>query len=613
MRGLRDRQRGPRAHVPLPHAAATALRFHPIRSPAGATGAHCFPLPELEGLFVLRSLAVLILAWAGLLLLTPLVVAPSIDDGFFSAMPLIAFHLEDPALEPTLLYLTRFLILPGILFAQEFFYWPYLLLGLPYTYYTAKLLVIAINIALFALVLRLLRDSREESAAKSFFRGLLFLVVLCTSVYMEDVISIRPEGAGLLATMVGIVCVLRAQAGPRAVLWRAAAGLALAAAATTHPSFALTSAGLALAACILLWRREGWRALTVPIAAAAVPVLAMLAWYVLNAPESWDMLLLHVEERTPGSTYVGQPLVMLAKVVLQQGLEGQSALARLFLAATRAQILLITALAVLLVAVSLARPGLRRQLGDAHLYAAIVLLLALLNLVVQSSPRTQYLVVLSFAAALTLALYLPVAWLARPPLRALVSRRWLLLALGLPLLLTFPLSHAAKSMLSAEPRYHPRALLRAVEPELGRHRMVLVSDDRYLPAFLPQFEAGLRGGDGPAVHWIFPHYTTSDLARRGLGNIACRLQQQDDRPVLWIISDLFTKGRNLIAHDTAARRIDFSMHVGKSAVRIDIAFRYDAIVYRDRNTLAFSGRVARIGEQGVEASYEEGQERTACP
>lgn len=539
---------------------------------------------------------VLFVVWIGLLLLLPLIAAPSVDDGYFSAMPPILLHLDNPADELTNHYAARFLVLPGLLFAQDAFFLPYLAAGLPYTYYTAKLVVLLIGILLIYFSFKLFDDPKAESGQDGFLRRLLFLVLVGTGVFMEDVINIRPETTGLLATIVGILCFRHAGRSERPGRWRGLSGLALGIAATTHPTFILTTAGLGLLAMVLLLRRERWQVLPVPIVATLVPIALMVAWFLAHAPESMSQLLVHIDERNPQASYPGHSVLALLKIAGGIGLEGQSRLAQLYIAATRGLLVVSVVLALIAVAAALLRRSSRARLTDTHLMVATLFLLALLNLFVQNSPRTQYLVVLAFTSALALALHLPPGLIAAWSGIRLLSHRGLLLAAGLLALSAYPASHAAKSLVSGEARYHPRPLLQKVVPRLSEYRAVFVGDDRYLPAFLPQFVERLTSGDGPLVQWIFPHHITRELAQGAVGNIVCFLQEQPEAPILWVISTLFTAGDNLNAHDREARRLDFSMNVGKSQMRVRFVFDYDERLYRDRSTLALSGRIVRIEE-----------------
>lgn len=553
-------------------------------------------------------LPTVLLAWTLGLLVSPLVISPGTDDGFYALMPIGffaehsigTFHLRE--------FDQVFYVLPGYYFLQSLFYYPLLLAGMDYNFITAKLHQLVACAALVAVTAVLV--TRLCEPAMSRLRAGLALAALGMTPFVQDAMNIRPEPAGLLATAVALAAFHRGMAGTAGGrLWFATAAFALGLAATMHPTFIVTSGGVGLMAIVLVAHRRGWRSTLLPIAAGCLPPLIMVLWYLANLPQSWIALSANAELRAGGWH---NPLIGLIDIVevafMLRG--GGLSLAQLN------QVLLYQAMFwSTLLAVGFAfhawRSAATPARRDTILLLAVMLAMALVNIMINASTRLQFHVVLSYPAVVLAAIGVPLGWLAGWITRSRLLHAGLA-AVCVLVVLFAPMAHVLKHVAPGT-RYHPLSLAAAVEPALKDAARLYLSDDRFVLAFADRIQATLEGSGNPDTYWALP-YVVGDRVRenRTLSVLLCEFRAAGDAPVVWVISE----NRIDTVNEDEGRAVILSrVYAGSRA--LEYSMRFDKVLYRAHDFLALHGRIEAVQERLADGTrrtlYRPPQVLPTCP
>lgn len=527
-------------------------------------------------------------AWGLSLLVSPVVISPATDDGFYALMP-IAFFAEHSIGTYYLREFDRvFYVLPGYFYLQSLFYYPLLLLGLDYNFVTAKLHQAAICAGLVAATWVLVVRLSEPATGR--LRAALALAALAATPFVQDAMNLRPEPAGLLATALALVMFHRGMtaAAPDA-RWLSAAAFALGLAATMHPTFIITSGGVGLAALVLVSRRSQWRQVLLCLAAGCLPIAVMLAWYLINLPESWQALSANAELRSGGWRNPTGGLIDIVRLAFLQDGGGGLSLARLNQALLY-QVMFWCVVAAVLCAVRWLRTPLTPAQRDTAILALVLLAMALLNIMLNASTRLQFHVVLSYPAVLVAALGLPLGWLARGLSRSRLLMAGLIAACVLAVLFA-PLAHTLKH-LAPGTRYHPLTLMAALQPALGSAGRIYFSDDRFLLALSDQVVETLRGAGRPETYWTLPYVVGSpQREQKALHALICDIAGLGDKPLIWVVSS----NRLGPVDESAGKAVVLSRTYGDSRA-LEYSMRFDDILYRAHDVLALRGRVDEVRE-----------------
>lgn len=535
-----------------------------------------------------------IAAWLLALAASPLVVSPGTDDGFYAMFPvgfffehsLGAYYLDE--------FRKVFYVFPGYFFLQALFYYPVFLADLSYDWFTARTHQIVICGLLILATARLVARLSDDGEARLSLRLAICLALLGVTPFAQDAMNIRPEPAGLLATVVGLLSIHKAltvEAGR--TRWLGIAAVAVASAGTMHPTFIFTSGGVGVVCLAILWRRFGARAVLLPIIAASLPLLAMAGWYLANMPDSWNALAVNAGNRTLVLSEFGQGLVTIVKFAffLDPTQRPQPlSMASLYQAGPY-QALLWVLIASGFAAVRLVRrtePGPRR---DTVILIVVFLLMAVLNILLNTTSRVQFYVVLGYPAVLLSALAVPEHFLAAVADGG-HGRRLALLAVVVVAVLANPLAHLAKHVLAATPRFHPLPLAAAVRPAIGAGDRLFFSDDRFLLTFADRKIANLKGDRAFQAHWVLPYFLGDrDFEDRVVAEFVCDLAAAPDRRVIWIVS-----ANRLGWLDRSARLATIESRRYAGSRRLQYLLRYDDILYEAHNVVALKGEVSRVTE-----------------
>jgi hypothetical protein len=537
---------------------------------------------------------VAVAAWLLALVASPLVVSPGTDDGFYAMFP-VGFFFEHSL---GTYYLDEFkkvfYVFPGYFFLQALFYYPAFLADLSYDWLTARSHQIVICGLLILATARLVARLSDDGKARLSLRVACCLALLGVTPFAQDAMNIRPEPAGLLATVAGLLSFHKAlTVGAGRTRWLGVAAVAVASAATMHPTFIFTSGGIGLASLIIVGRRFGQRAVLLPLAAAVLPLLAMAGWYLANMPDSWNALAVNAGNRTLVLSAFGQGLVTIVNFAffLDPTQRPQPlSLASLYQAGPY-QALFWVLIASGFAAVRLVRrtePGPRR---DTVILIVVFLLMAVLNILLNTTSRVQFYVVLGFPAVLLSALAVPERILDAVLERGR-ARRLALLTVVVVAVLANPLAHFAKHVLAAEPRFHPLPLAAAVRPAIGTEGRLFFSDDRFLLALVDRKIDNLKGDSAFQAHWVLPYFLGDRaLEDRIVAEFICDLAGAPDRSVIWIVS-----ANRLGRLDRSDQLAEIESRRYAGSRRLQYLLRYDNILYEAHNVVALKGKISRVTE-----------------
>lgn len=334
--------------------------------------------------------------------------APGPDDGGFIAEALALQHRGSLGLIYINDFADVYINLPAYAFSQAAFLLATDLVGIPlniYTYRFFNLIVLTLVVVLGAALIRMVAVP-ESGGPRA--RVNLFLAVLGVSPFVVDVAFQRPEGLGILATVIALAAYARAAAGGRAYYWLC--GLMLGFAAITHPTFVVTSA---IVAATALWFRIAARdtaGAACAAAAGAVGPLATLAWLWSGWPQSWEMLSTHIAQRAPDEGRIGSGLTSIVTYAMFGYGNDDSLAIRAYFAVLFSVLLLLGLITVVILAWRARRPPVDQSRG-------LILAFffgALFNAAI-AGARIQVYTVLGFAAVLAAVTMLPaIRRVARP-------------------------------------------------------------------------------------------------------------------------------------------------------------------------------------------------------
>lgn len=244
--------------------------------------------------------------------------APGPDDNFYviEGLGLVYFHnIGKLAFDDFFLSFTGF---PGYAVVNAVFWKIWLAVGLPLNVYTYKILHVIVAFLLVCLTAKFVDRLVKPADRFRYLPTNVLLVFLGITPFAMDILYPRPEAAGLLALVVGLLAyqkAWRSDLAPAGLV--AVSGLCLGVAATHHPGLGIV--GLVMGTVVLadLLRRGRWLACTVCIIAAAVPVLLMVFWFLAYAPESLEILMSHAEGREPK---LGYAIVVMMKHAMYQSI-----------------------------------------------------------------------------------------------------------------------------------------------------------------------------------------------------------------------------------------------------------------------------------------------------
>ena len=296
-----------------------------------------------------------------------------------------------------------FLTLPPYAFLHGLFYLAWDSIGLPINYYTYKVShLLALN-ALIAASAVFIFSNPAASRAVKISRTCLLLILLGVTPFTLDIFNPRPETLGLAATVLALLFFASANGAMGSAPWGyPAAGFCLGLAAVTHPSFTVTSAGMALFAIILVFRNAAPRPALTAIILGLLPTFAVLIWYAAHLPVSLETLLANVGGRSPTASSFGVTILTVVDYLLLR-LPSSASLAAKVYWGLPFWIFSLLLLANLVILVGDLRCRASGPLAQLHQLLWVFLAMSLLNALIAPSGRVQIYVVASFAAALMIA------------------------------------------------------------------------------------------------------------------------------------------------------------------------------------------------------------------
>ena len=331
--------------------------------------------------------------------------APGADDSFFISMALGFINSGDLAL----MYIDRFqevfVYLPGYVLAQSLFYAAWNMLDLPISIFTYKIFHLIV-VSSLVLVLVTYLQATSSVARDWIFRANLLLALLGVSPFIIDLLYPRPEPFGLFTTVSGILayhCACRSS--NHSVGWFVLSAFLIGLAATTHPSFIITSAGIGIAALYFLIRRKSARLLVLCVVACLIPAAAVAAWYLWHLPVSVEMLMANVSSRSPTAERFASGLVQILRYMAFDHPEDTALAVKVYYAISFSALFLACAGTLMLMVRSIHRKSIG-EISESGWLTLAFFLAALLN-VVLNGHRIQLYVVLSLAAVLSLVALLP--------------------------------------------------------------------------------------------------------------------------------------------------------------------------------------------------------------
>jgi hypothetical protein len=296
-----------------------------------------------------------------------------------------------------------FLTLPPYAVLHGLFYLAWDGLGLPINYYTYKIFhLLALN-ALIAASALFIYSNPAASRAVKISRTCLMLVLLGVTPFTLDIFNPRPETLGLACTVLALSFFARANGAMGSAAWGyPAAGFCLGLAAAAHPSFAVTSAGMALFTVILVFRNAAPKQALTAIALGLLPALVIVVWYAAHLPVSLETLSANVGGRSPTASSFGVTILTVVDYIFLR-----LPLAASFAAKVYWGVPFWTFCLLLLASLAILIGDLRRRatgpLAQLHLLLWVFLAMSLVNVLIASSGRVQIYVVASYAAALLIA------------------------------------------------------------------------------------------------------------------------------------------------------------------------------------------------------------------
>jgi hypothetical protein len=549
---------------------------------------------------VLTSATVLL--WIAVAFSAPLYFAPTQDDGQYLTQVLGLRYFGVVGIPYIDTIQRHFVVLPGYSYLSAYglsflnsLGWP---LGAS-TYRVIHLFFVAcIPLALLAL-------ARLAGLRDWLLRGLIFVAILSLTPFVLDHLALRPEPFGVLLTILAMFALVAGeqQARPaRRLLLAGSGAFALGCAATLHPTFVVTSGFIAVCAAIRLLYIGQTAAVVVGFGTFLFPVALMVAWYLRDSPQSVEMLLNNTGNRAPTWSTFGAGISETYRYVTldhpkRLALPTAAFYALLFATMSLSAVVALGATVAAVFGKGVFR-GAPSAIGATRWLAAAFFFAALLNVVVTGSARIQAFVVLSSAASIMISLGLHSS-VTNTVAKLPGSLRILALLLATATVLVNPLAHIAKDSLSTLPAYTAADAREAVLSKLGAQDVVLLSDDRFVPAFFDLTEAGIRGDRGaPSAYWIWPPFHGSPmLEQQAVQSLVCLLNDRAaNGSVVWVLSEQF--GPKVEAQSGA-----LEMSLGHWT-EIKIEFVYDEVLYRARNSWALRGTIQSIllGSRGSSQS-----------
>lgn len=296
-----------------------------------------------------------------------------------------------------------FLTLPPYAFLNGLFYLTWDGIGLPINYYTYKIFHLLTLSFLITVSAGFTYFHPAANRKVRVARASLMLLFLATTPFALDIFNPRPEALGLGTTVLALMFFARSNGTLGAVAWGyPAAGFCLGVAAAAHPSFIVTSSGLALSALVFAFRNGAAKSAVTAIVVGFLPVLAVVVWYIAHLPLSVETLLANVGGRSPNASSFGVAALTVVDYVLLRLPLDASYSVRLYWG------LPFWVFSLLLLACFVTLIGdLRRQavgpIAQLHQLHWTFLLMSLVNALMAPSGRVQVYVVVSFAAALLIA------------------------------------------------------------------------------------------------------------------------------------------------------------------------------------------------------------------
>lgn len=536
--------------------------------------------------------AATVLVWIAVAFAAPFYFAPTQDDGQYLTQVLGLRYFGVVGIPYVDTVQRHFVVLPGYSYVSTYGLSFLNALGWPLgasTYRVTHLFFVAcIPLALLAL-------TRMAGLRDWLLRGLIFVALLSLTPFVLDHIALRPEPLGVLLTILGITALVASEQSAsrlRGLMVAGVGALALGCATTLHPTFVVTSSVIAtFAAARLLYIRQT-AAVAVGFGAFIIPVVFMVAWYLRDAPQSIEMLLNNTGTRAPTWSTFGAGISETFHYITlthPKHLPLPTAVFYALLFTTMA-ISVVVALGAA-VAVIFGRGVFRgppSAIGAARWLAAAFFFAALLNVIVTGSARVQAFVVLSSAASLMVALSIPSS-VTSSLMRLPVALRFTALLFTSATVLINPLAHVAKDFVGPLPTYTAAEAREAVLSKLEPRDVVLLSDDRFVPAFFDLIEAGARGDRGtPSAYWIWPPFHGSpNLERQAVKSLACLLNDRSTSgSVVWILSEQF-------GPKDGAKKGVLELSLGHWN-QIKIEFVYDEVLYRAKNSWALRGTITSI-------------------
>jgi len=360
-------------------------------------------LAVLDTLSSGRFLAMLGFLWMISIWSSIFYMSPGTDDAHFILQALGFISHGDIGFLYIETFYEFFLTLPPYAFFHAVFYLAWDAIGLPINYYTYKIFhLLALN-ALIVVSAAFVYFYPAASKKIQVARASLMLVLLAITPFTLDIFNPRPETMGLAVTVLALFFFACANGSIGKASWGyPAAGFFLGLAAATHPSFTITSGGVAVFALILVVRNAAGIGAIAAIACGLLPVLAVVIWYAAHLPLSLDTLMANVGGRSPTSSSFGVTVLTVVEYILLRLPSNTSISARLYWGLP----FWIFGLLLLACLVFLIRDFLKRVMGPVAQMQNLLwvfLAMTLLNALIAPSGRIQIYVVSSFAAALVVA------------------------------------------------------------------------------------------------------------------------------------------------------------------------------------------------------------------
>lgn len=546
----------------------------------------------------------LIAIWLIAIWSSPLYIAPGSDDGAHILQGLGTAINGSVSVKYFDVFHEVFIGLPSYTYLTGVFYNVWSLFGLPINYFTfGAFHFLVVSGLLIASVCFLRVTAQNQSTGIG--RANIFLAALGASPFVLDMPHLRPEPAGILATVAAALAYhYAAGATKHSALLFALAGFLIGLAMTMHPTLTVASGVVALAAIFITLRKGAIKFTVLATASGLVVPAVILFWYLRHYPTSFEMLMEHVSTRSPSLSGMGQGWTNMVAYATMQLPTSAGVATKLYYATIFTS--LIIAIMVAIFMTVRAFMGQRRigLLGDSRIIGLVFFIAVLVNTSIDRSARLQIYSVLSFAAIWVAVSFLDL-WTesseqVQPGGKKAISFSLVICASAMVVAVLFnPITHISKRVLLEVPRYSGTTANSRVRQNLRAGDAVFSTNDRFLVPFIDLAEKTYRQEATVEAFWILPFVIgNKDLEQRTVGKLVCYVEQRAGKNIIWGLAK-----RNIT--NFASNKDRLSIRISTRYRILTVDFNVSENYYEFHDGLYVRGVIERIGAVAMGAEAEE--------